>query len=175
MKKVKIPVAILLILGLGTLSCLDFTKEKPPKKAAKVKVNLPEKPNLAIKHPPKRFVDGSYSVEGFLNNINKIKGHSVKITGYVKVLNLCPQGEDVVCNIEPSVILADYQNGPSKKVRVFALPEHTEQFEGLKVGQKVQFKGKPSMTSPRGTMVELDGLFILDPPADKEDKDTSKK
>ncbi len=156
-------------------SCLKLPEQKPKGPVKKIKVHLPPKPNLNIKHPPVKYVDGSYSVEGLLNNAGKLKGQVVSLSGYVVAHNLCPQNEEVECTIEPSLLLADYTKGHSKKIRVFVRPGEEGRLNDFQVGQKVKLSGSISMVSPKGTVVEMDGLFVMAPSLAKDTAGEDKK
>ena len=153
-------------IALGLLfACTSTPKQEIAKKKVsrpKVKVNLPPKPNLDIKHPPELYTDGSYSVEGFFNNFNKLRNKKVKLTGYVKALHLCPEGEDVECHVESYAVLADFPNGPSMKVMIFAKDEAgIALLRGITKGQKVTLEGIATMSSPKGSLIEPNGLLVL--------------
>jgi len=174
MRQKSILVLIAFILGVAGFSCLDFTKEAPKKHVKKPKVSLPARPNLNIRHPSERYVDNSYSIEGLIKNLETLKGKEAHLTGYVTGRSLCPENEEVACSIEPSILLADYTKGPSKKIRIFVNPGEESRLNDFQIGQKVSVTGTLKMVSPKGTVVEMDGLFVLTP-IPVPDADTAKK
>ena len=162
MKSLILALGILIVSGCtGTQN--RFTSSKKGHPRSSIKVNLPPRPNLDVRHPPKHYLDGSYSVEGLIEDLKKTRGKVVKLTGYIRSLNLCPKNEETVCNIEPSATLADFPSGPSRKIQIFAKDEGGLQIlEGLAVGLKVTFKGRPAIISPKGTVIEPQGLLVIE-------------
>jgi len=169
----KLLIAVLLFMGCQTAT--NNSAGHQSKNRPKIEVNLPPKPNLDIKHPPEMYVDGSYSVEGLLKNFGKLRGKEVKLTGYVKALNLCPEGEDVQCTLEPNAILGDFPTGPSQKIFVFAADEGgLAILKGLALGQKVTLKGTVKLSSPKATVIEPKGLVVLKSETSKDKNSQTK-
>lgn len=166
---------VTLIVSMVNVACLDFTKEKPKKPAKKPTVNLPARPDLNVRHPSEKYVDDSYSIEGLINNLQAIKGKKIHLTGYVVGRSLCPKNEEVACTIEPSILLADYTKGPSKKIRVFVRPGEESRLETFQLRLKVSLSGMAKMVSPKGTVIEMDGLFVLSPVPVSNDVETTNK
>jgi len=136
--------------------------------ASQIAYELPQKPDLHAKVIPEKYDDGTLTVSGVVKNAATLNGNPVKVRGRVVKVSVCTP--DQVCDAEASVQLTDDVESSTRILTVMDPSEglYHDLVKEFQVGALVTVEGKLSMWSLTGRTINMDGIVLLDKPADAQ-------
>jgi len=146
--------------SLSLFACIRLPENKPEKKRVmNVEINLPPRPNLSTSPTPEKYEDGSYTVEGFLRHSHDLVNKEVTLRGFVQSIDSCKDGERI-CRTVPHLVLVDELGKTRRRVFVVSIPAD-DVLEGYAVDSNQTLKGKVSLWSPDGRLIDLSGILVV--------------
>ncbi len=149
------------LLGLG--ACQKGNTKKPEGgKAASTEasVRLPPPPNLQAAQGVTRYPDGSYSVEGLLQQGEAVLRETITVKGFVVERRICNPDEPT-CRQPPHALVAD-KTGDTKRT-LLVVADSERRIQALEPGQPVVLEGMFEQVSPDGRFIRASGLLVLKP------------
>ena len=149
----------LLAGGVGCTRTSDA--EARNERGTREQVNLPPRPDLAVKTVAEKYQDGPWSVEGLLKHARELVGKDATVRGTVISAELCRPG--VPCSQEPFLSMVDDLKAP--RHRLLVVSDSADADLSLYPVKSAQtLIGTVAMWSPNGRLINLDGILILKPP-----------
>lgn len=153
----------LAITVMGLVACLAVSGcqrggSDAQKKGAKEAVNLPPRPDLAVKPVAEKFQDGAWSIDGLLKNVRDLNGKEATVRGYIEKVEPCKDP----CTTDPHLVLVDDLKAPRKRLTV-VLPAGVDP-AGFEAKSGQTLTGTVGMSSPSGRLINLDGILVLKAP-----------
>ncbi|MBM4394748.1 MAG: hypothetical protein FJ087_03550 [Deltaproteobacteria bacterium] len=160
-KALRVPVVLVTaIVAASAAGCVKTSGRNPLKdQVRKEQVNLPSRPNLAVRPAAEKYQDGALSVEGFLRQARDLVGREVTLRGYIQAVETCP-AEQERCEIVPHMALVDDLSAARRKVFVVADPPDLF-FKDMPAKSQQTLKGAVAMWSPDGRLINLDGMLVV--------------